>query len=111
MASGDDGPEAARPEMTAALVSEHRLGRQFSILSPWRVPQERCIPVRTDASVSHERFEDDPNMIQVLADHRAVRAVTRDLTVASRGEDVCDSWYNCVSRCLTSGDTCKEFPS
>jgi len=29
--------------MTAALVSEHRLGRQSSVLSPWRVPQARCI--------------------------------------------------------------------
>ena len=28
--------------MTAALVSEHRLGRQSSVLSPWRDPQARC---------------------------------------------------------------------
>jgi len=42
-ASGDDGPEATCPEMTAALASEHRLGRQSSVLSPWRVPQARCI--------------------------------------------------------------------
>ena len=41
-ASGDDGPEATCLEMTAALVSEHRLGRQSSVLSPWRVPQARC---------------------------------------------------------------------
>jgi len=41
--SGDDGPEATCPEMTAALVSEYRLGRQSSVLSPWRVPQARCI--------------------------------------------------------------------
>jgi len=43
MASGDDGPEPARPEMTAARVSERRLGRQSSVLYPWRVPQARCI--------------------------------------------------------------------
>ena len=42
-ASEDDGPEATCLEMTAALVSEHRLGRQSSILSPWRVPEARCI--------------------------------------------------------------------
>ena len=29
--------------MTAALVSEHRFGRQSSVLSPWRVPQARYI--------------------------------------------------------------------
>jgi len=29
--------------MTAALVSERRLGRQSSVLSSWRVPQARCI--------------------------------------------------------------------
>jgi len=29
--------------MTAAEVSEHRLGRQSFVLSPWRVPQSRCI--------------------------------------------------------------------
>jgi len=42
-ASVDDGPEATCPQMTAALVSEHRFRRQSSILSPWRVPQARCI--------------------------------------------------------------------
>jgi len=28
--------------MTAALVSEHRLGRLSSVLSPWRFAQARC---------------------------------------------------------------------
>ena len=41
-ASADDGPEAARPEMTAARVSERRLERQSSVLYPWRVPMARC---------------------------------------------------------------------
>jgi len=29
--------------MTASRVSEHRLGRQSSVLSPWRLPQARFI--------------------------------------------------------------------
>jgi len=32
-----------RSEMTVARVSERRLGRQSSVLYPWRVPQARCI--------------------------------------------------------------------
>jgi len=42
-ASRDDRLEATYPVMTATLVSEHRLRRQSSVLSPWRVPQARCI--------------------------------------------------------------------
>ena len=38
-ASGGDGPEATRPKMTAARVSEHRLGRQSYVLSPLESPR------------------------------------------------------------------------